>query len=169
LKIAAFDPATAFGWAFLDTATGVFQSGVWDLTVKRDEGAGMKLLKLETNVVTLHRTVSGFDLVVFEAARHANPKMFGAVLHQAKLQAILERFCARHEIAYRGYSPTEIKKFAVGIGNARKDGMLKAVRGRWKADCESFDEADAIATLYLAVAEYGDVKTVVPAASGRMA
>lgn len=151
MRILALDPATECGWAYLQIG-GTVASGTWDLSTRRDESGGMKLLRFESKL----REVVGYgiDLIVFEAARHGAPKMAGALVHQAELQAIIKRLGEEVKISYRGYSPAEIKKFATGKGNAGKPDVCAAVRARFGYAGNNYNEADALALLHLAKAEY---------------
>lgn len=158
MRILALDLSTKTGFAYNGEAGRI--SGVWDLSTRRDESTGMKLLRLESKLVEFAKV--GVDLIVFEAARHSAPKMQGSLVHQAKLQAIVERFCERRKIHGRGYSPTEIKTFATGKGNAGKPAMVEAARRRFGYDGDSHDEADAIALLELARSVYDCEEPSVP-------
>jgi crossover junction endodeoxyribonuclease RuvC len=124
-KLLALDPATHCGFAHSDGA-----SGVWDLSIRRDESAGMRLVRLRGKLNELHQSL-GIDLLAFEAARHAAPKMQGALVIQAQLQSVIVLFCEDRGIEYRGFSPSEIKKAATGKGNANKEQMLQAARFKW--------------------------------------
>jgi Holliday junction resolvasome RuvABC endonuclease subunit len=145
----ALDPATMMGWAITPEL-----SGVWDLSIKRDESAGMKLLRLKGKLreVAANSTIK---LIVYEAARNAMPKMQGALVHQAKLQAIIESFAEENGIDYKGYSPSEIKKFATGKGNANKEAMIIAAKKMYPG-VEILDDnhADALLLLGLARKEF---------------
>ena len=153
MRILALDPATHCGFAYSSNPT---LSGTWDLSTRRDESAGMKLVRLRSKLEEMRKL--GIDLIVFEAARNAMPKMQGALVHQAKLQAVIELFAQDHEINYRGYSPAELKKFATGKGNANKAAMIAAVSKRWGPTSDD-NEADAIALMHLALTEYASVTT----------
>ena len=133
----ALDTGTHCGWAHSGGA-----SGTWDLSIRRDESAGMRLVRFEGKLNEVRRDV-GVDLVVYEAARHAGPKMQGALVIQAMIQGVLVAWCERNGIEYRGYSPSEIKKHATGKGNAGKGLMLEAAVQRWP-HVRDDNEADAI-------------------------
>lgn len=150
MKILAIDPATKCGWAVNEPQA----SGTWNLSVRRDESDGMRLIRLESKLAAIDEA-GGIDLVVFEAARHGAPKMQGALVVQAQFQGVLKAWCLRRQIPYRAYSPTEIKKHATGRGNANKDAVLLAARDRWPG-CKDDNEADALWLLDLASEEYGD-------------
>lgn len=123
----ALDPATKCGWAVSPD-----MSGTWDLSLRRDESGGMKLLRLEAKLNEVAASVTTpLKLVVYEAARNALPKMQGALVHQAKLQAVIERWCTVKGIEYKGYSPAEIKKHGTGKGNANKEAMIAAAKARF--------------------------------------
>lgn len=147
LRILALDPATQCGWAHSAGASGTF-----DLSVRRDESAGMRLLRLRGKLEEIRATV-GLDLVVYEAARHAAPKMQGALVVQATIQGALLLWCETHGLEYRGYSPSEIKKHATGKGNAGKELVLAAARQRWP-EVRDDNEADALWLLDLARRDY---------------
>lgn len=147
--ILAIDPATKCGWAHSCGA-----SGVWDLSVRRDESGGMRLIRLRAKLSELYDT-SPFDVLVYEAARNAAPKMQGALVVQAMIQGAIITWCEDNGVEYRGYSPTEIKKHATGKGKANKGLMLESARknfGRVSDD----NEADALWLLDLAQMELED-------------
>lgn len=127
-------------------------SGTWDLSVRRDESGGMRLVRLAGKLNEMHKL--GIDLVVFEAARHCAPGMQGALVCQAEMQGLIKHWCEEKGINYRGYSPTEIKKHATGKGNAKKDAMIAAARAKWQ-NVKDDNEADARFLLDLAEKEYG--------------
>jgi len=112
----------------------------------------MKLVRLRGKLNEF-LTAGQIGLVVFEAARHCAPKMQGALVVQAELQAVIKLWCQDNAIEYRGYSPSEIKKHATGKGNANKQMMVDAARLRWPA-VEDDNEADARWLLDLAMGEY---------------
>lgn len=146
MNILALDPATNMGWAH---SGGV--SGTWDLSVRRDESGGMRLLRLKGKLT--EALAAGVDLVVYEAARNAAPKMQGALVVQAGIQGVLLLWCEENGIEYRGYSPTEIKKHATGKGNANKAAVMAAARARgW--EFKDDNEADALWLLDLARRDY---------------
>lgn len=142
MRLLAIDPATKCGFAHSCGA-----SGVWDISVRRDESSGMKLIRLRGKLREMGVSV-GVDVLAFEAARHAAPKMQGALVAQAELQAVIKEYCHDEGIEYRGYSPSEVKKFATGKGNAKKTDMLAAARARWPNVTDD-NEADALFILEL--------------------
>jgi Holliday junction resolvasome RuvABC endonuclease subunit len=146
LSILAIDPAKNCGWAH---SSGVH--GVWNLSIRRDESGGMRLLRLRAKLNEI-KEIAGVDLCVFEAARHAAPKMQGALVVQTEIQATIKIWCEDNLIAYRGYSPSEIKKHATGKGNANKQMMIDAAEVKFRKVFQDYqhDEVDALWLLDLA-------------------
>lgn len=145
MQILALDPATKTGWAH-----SCGESGTWDLSIRRDESGGMRLLRLRAKLGEVHR-LQPFDLLVFEAARHATPKMQGALVIQAEIQGVVKTWCEDSGVEYRGYSPSEIKRHATGKGGASKDAMLVAAIAKWGRPFIDDNEADACWLLNLAM------------------
>jgi hypothetical protein len=130
----------------------------------------MKLIRLRSKLNEIARMQDGqsggnLDLVVFEAARNAAPKMQGALVHQARLQGVIEVWCHDNNIQYRGYSPSEIKKFATGKGNAGKADVIRAAREKLGYAGNDDNEADALWLLRLAQDEYDHGGSVVAASN----
>lgn len=125
MKILALDPATHCGFAH---SCGI--SGTWDLSIRRDESSGMRLIRLRAKMQEILNG-AGIDLVVYEAARNAGPKMQGALVVQAMLQGVIVLWCEENHLQYKGLSPSEIKKHATGKGNANKDLMVSSAKAKW--------------------------------------
>jgi len=149
MPILALDPATKMGWALSPMI-----SGVWDLSLRRDESIGMKFMRLRAKLNELPENYQ-IKLVVYEAARHAGPKMQGALVHQAQLQAIIIDWALGAGIESKGYSSKEIKKWATGNGNASKEAMIAFARKRWpEVTILDDNQADALALWQMATSEY---------------
>lgn len=144
MKILALDVATKTGWCHAE------ESGTWDLSPKRDESKGMRLVKFKAKVYDVING-EGIDLVVFErtAGAHKN-----ALIVQAELHGVLKELCETLEVDYRAYSAGEIKKFATGKGNATKQQMIQACIDNYNYTPITDDEADAIHLYKLAKKDY---------------
>lgn len=152
--ILALDPATKFGWAYGSTDCPRPLSGTWDLSVRRDESGGMRIVRLQTKLREV--LVLQPDLVVFEGARHAGPGMQGALVVQSELQGVIKLVLELGRHTYRAYSPSEIKKHATGKGNSAKAAMLEAARRAFPDIAIADDnQADALLLWRLAASEYG--------------
>lgn len=121
MKILALDVATKTGWACADG------SGVFDFSIKRDESAGMRLVRFKAKLSELKEALSP-DIVVFERTSgfHKN-----AIIVQSELHGVLKLFCETENLNYRAYSASEIKKHATGKGNANKQKMIDAAVSKW--------------------------------------
>jgi len=150
-SILALDPATACGWALSPDL-----SGTWDLSVRRDESSGMRLIRLRSKLAEALKA-EPFQLLVYEAARHAAPKMQGALVIQATLQGVIQIWAHDNNVEIRGYSPTELKKYATGKGNAGKPAMLEAANKRWPGRKWVDDnQIDALFLWQMAMDEYAN-------------
>jgi Holliday junction resolvasome RuvABC endonuclease subunit len=149
MKVLALDLATKTGWAHSCGA-----SGVYDLSIRRDESSGMRLIRLNSKLNHIRDEI-GIDLLIFEAARHNGPGMQGALVVHAELQGTVKLWCELNKVAFRGYSPSEIKKHATGKGNANKEKMVVAAEAKWpNVEIIDDNQADAMWLLDLALQEY---------------
>jgi Holliday junction resolvasome RuvABC endonuclease subunit len=149
MPILALDPATEMGWAL-----SPLLSGVWDLSLRRDESMGMKFLRCRSKLNELleHYRI---QLVVYEAARNAAPKMQGSLVHQAQLQAIIIDWATMARIESKGYSPGAIKRWATGSGHASKEVMVAEARRRWpEITIVDDNQADALLLWQMAAEEF---------------
>lgn len=161
MKILALDPATHCGFAH---SCGV--SGTWDLSIKRDESRGMRLIRLNGKLNEMLSSV-GVELLVYEAARNAGPKMQGALVVQAELQGVITLWCEQHRVEYKGFSPSEIKKHATGKGNANKELMISTAKRKWPfTSFEDDNQADAMHLLDMVQIAYREVEQQTPFALG---
>ena len=133
MNILALDIATTTGWK---TETS---SGVWKLKQKKDDSTGMKLVRLKSYLKELI-TLEKIDIVVYE--RPAG--MFkSAIITESELIGVVLLLCEELSLQCTAYSATEIKKFATGKGNAKKQDMIDAAVALGY-NPEDDNEADAI-------------------------
>lgn len=145
LKILAIDQASSCGWCCGDDLYGC-----WNLTTRRDESIGSKLLRFKAKLKEIIN-LEQIGLIVYErvAGQHAT-----AIIHASKMVAIIETLCEEIGIQYTAYSATEIKRFATGKGNANKDAMVKAAQEKYGYDGTDDNIADAIHIYQLAKQNY---------------
>lgn len=136
----ALDPATKCGWA-TDTA-----SGVWDLRPKRDESAGMRVIRFKSKIEEVCEA-EHVTMVIFERPGGRNK---GAIITQSELQGVVKLYCEERGIEYRAYSSTEIKRHATGKGNAKKEKVVEAAQDKLGYTGNDDNEADALWLLHLA-------------------
>lgn len=154
MNILALDMATKTGWAH-----SCGQSGVWDLSIRKDESGGMMLVRFQAKIQELIRLV-GVDVIVFEAVsvfQRGNANALAAKL-ATKLQAVVEQLCVPDDAPEcRSYNLTEIKKHALGKGSGKgvnKDAMVAAATAKWPGVTIIDDNhADALWLLDLAKTE----------------
>jgi Holliday junction resolvasome RuvABC endonuclease subunit len=134
MKILALDIATHCGWC-TETA-----HGVWDLSIKRDESSGMRLIRFKHKLKEIFK-LEEITLVAFErtSGQHKN-----ALIVQAELHGVLKSLCEESNIDYRAFSASEIKKFATGKGNAKKADMIEAAQVKLGMIGDDDNEADAM-------------------------
>jgi len=146
-RIFAIDPATHCGWAISRTVYGC-----WDLTPKRDESAGMRLIRLRSKLQEIIKSEK-INLVVFE---RPGGRFKGAIIVQSELQGQIKVVCEDLSIDYRAYSSMEMKKYATGKGNAGKPAMIAAAKTKlgYPKDQNNDNECDALWLLELAKSEY---------------
>jgi Holliday junction resolvasome RuvABC endonuclease subunit len=149
LKILALDVATHCGWAI---STNIY--GVWDLTPKRDESAGMRLIRLRSKMNEVIKS-EHINLIVFERPGGMHK---GAIIVQSELQGQVKVVCEDLGIEYRGYSSQEIKKFATGKGNSGKPAMIQAAKDKLGYTGLNDNEADALWLLKLSENDYKNGK-----------
>ena len=144
MNILALDVATHCGWA---TKTA---SGVWDLSIKRDESSGMRLIRFKAKLAEVVK-LEKIDLVVFErtAGMHKS-----SIIVQAELHGVLKIFCEENKLDYRAFSAKEIKTFATGKGNSGKPAMIQAAKDKYNYPGEDDNEADALHIYHLAKSYY---------------
>lgn len=164
ISILSLDPATTTGFAYYDGKKdkngNVFKhikSGVWYCGKSLlDESYDMRIIRLEHQLNEIKKN-NKLDLVVFEAARNATKNSQRALVTQAELQGVIKRWCMLHKIPYQGFSPSAIKKFATGNGNAKKELVVKAAKEKFKVKkIETNDQADALCLIHLAIDLYKD-------------
>ena len=134
MKILALDVATKCGWC-TETA-----HGMWDLSIKKDESSGMRLIRFKSKLVEVVK-LEEITLITFErtAGHHKN-----ALIVQAELHGVLKIFCEERKIDYRAFSAKEIKSHATGNGNASKLLMIKSAQEKLGLKTEDDNEADAM-------------------------
>lgn len=145
--ILALDLGTECGWHHTANV-----GGTWNLSIKKDESDGVRLIKFAAKIRTIHKKY-GIDLVAYEAIRFAGKNSHRANNVLSEYVGALKLLSFECNFNYKGYSSTEIKKFATGKGNASKKDMLDAARERWPFVVDH-NHADALWTLKLACNEF---------------
>ena len=132
-NILALDIATKTGWK---TRTA---SGVWDLKVNRGESESMRVIRFRAKVKELIE-LENIDLVAYERAAGMYKS---SIIVESEMIGVLKLLCNELNVALACYSATEIKKFATGKGNAKKEAMIEAAK-ELGYNPKDDNEADAI-------------------------
>ena len=150
--ILALDLGTTTGWSVRHQEQ--ILSGFVSFKPGRYEGGGMRYLRFKNWLTEMLSSVGEIQAVYFEEVRRHQgvdaAHVYGGLL------ATLTSWCEHHNIPYQGVPVATIKKHATGKGNAKKDEMIAAAKGRGHESVEDDNEADAIAILYWAVEEHGE-------------
>ncbi len=150
-KVLALDLATTTGWA--DIAHGIINSDSKSFARK----PATKTRPASTPGEPFHL----FDVWLNELIRTSKPDtivyeevyrwMSSSAAHTfCGFRAVLLKTCHYKGITVKGYSPTEIKKFFTGKGNAKKQHMIAEAKKRWpNLKIIDDNQIDAIALLHL--------------------
>jgi Holliday junction resolvasome RuvABC endonuclease subunit len=150
--ILALDCATKTGWALIKGGS-VYESGVQDFSKKRGESNGIMFIRFRRWLTDMLKENKP-DMLVYEQTGHSF-KNASAMEIAFNLSGRAQEVADEHFIQYTTYTPSALKKFATGKGNADKAAMIEAVYDRIGKRVESDDEADAILLGLMAWEEYG--------------
>ena len=139
MRILALDPGSSCGFA-CGPEDGIDVSGVWLLAPARGESPGVRYLKLRAHLAAIRERFPDLALVVYEMAHHRGG---AATEYAAGIATHVQSWCAEHGIEHAPAHSARVKKFATGRGNAEKQDMRRAARGRFVLRTDSDDEIDA--------------------------
>lgn len=146
MNILAIDPGTKCGYAAHLNGSRI--SGVWDLSVHRYEGNGMRFVRLKKYLAEMETV----DLIIFEEVRrHAG--VLASHIYGGIVAHVME-YAEAHQINYVSCPVGTLKKFATGKGNADKNRMIEACRNKLGIEPKDDNEADALWLLQWGITEY---------------
>lgn len=148
MKILSIDPGTYCGWALYDNN---IISGVWDISIKRDESRGMRLIRLRNKL----NEIGKVDLLTFEVSKNHMSSLGAEVA--GEIRGLITTWCIDNKIEYKGINVIEIKKHATNKGNANKELMISSAKIKFKKENLTDDEADALWILDYSLKNYGDL------------
>lgn len=139
MVVLALDIATTTGWK---TPTA---SGTWNLKPNRGESESMRVVRFKSKVREMI-AMEGITLISYErpAGMHKS-----SIMVASEMVGVLKDLTVELGIDLACYSASEIKKFATGKGNAKKDAMIEAAKEKYGYTGDSDDEADAIHLYHL--------------------
>ena len=151
--ILALDLGTTTGWA-IRGFDGLITSGTASFRPGRFDGGGMRYLRFTNWLSEIDRLSGPINAIWFEEVRrHAGTD---AAHVYGGLMATLTAWAELRGVPYQGVPVGTIKRHATGKGNAPKEAMIAAARGRGFSPVDD-NEADAIALLLWALETNGGV------------
>lgn len=147
-----FDLGTKTAWAM--NQDGRVTCGLWVLTPRRFDSAGMRFFRFRRHVSELLDSAGDVTLVAMEEVR-AHSSVDAAHIYGGLLAILMDVLEARG-IQYTSLSVGTIKKHATGKGNAPKEAMIDSAQKRWPEHAEAAEDdntADALWILDLLVKE----------------
>lgn len=144
MKVLSLDIGTNTGWK---TTTS---SGVWNLKPNRGESEGMRVVRFKSKVRELIN-LEGITLVSYErpAGMHKS-----SIMVASEMVGVLKDLCIELGVELACYSASEIKKFATGRGNAKKEEMIEEAK-KLGYNPSDDNEADAIHLYMLTISDIG--------------
>ena len=146
-RILALDLGTTTGWALSEYVFGKrrITYGKENFTPGRFEGGGMRFLKFQNWLDSVHKLCGGVQAIYFEEVRrHASTDAAHAY---GGYMGKLTEWCELMRVPYQGVPVGTIKKHATGKGNASKLEMIESAEKRGHSPSDD-NEADALAILY---------------------
>lgn len=137
MRVMGVDTSTKTGYVILDDKGDVVNVGV--LHHPPQENRFCRYAHYTREISELVEAY-GVDLVIIEG--YSFGSKFGHRL-QYELGTCIRMKLYVDKVKFVEVSPTSLKKFVTGKGNAKKDLMLLAVYKRWDFDTEDDNEADA--------------------------
>ncbi|HFI4796507.1 TPA: crossover junction endodeoxyribonuclease RuvC [Elizabethkingia anophelis] len=142
MKILALDIATTSGYS---SSTG--ESGTFNCSFKKGESGSIRLLRFRNKVNELLDLIKP-EVVAYERSAGRNTH---SIKTQSEMIGVLTLILEDRNIQYASYSPSEVKKFFTGKGNASKELMVETAKKKYP-EIEILDDnhADSLAILELA-------------------
>lgn len=130
LKIVGIDPSL--------TGTGIAILPSHDIyTIKSKQRGAKRLIEIRD---AIQKIITDASLVVIENYAYCRANQ----AHQiGELGGIIRVLLAESGVNWITVAPAQLKKFATGKGNAKKEHILQQVYKRWGVECRTSDEADA--------------------------
>lgn len=144
MNILALDLGTQTGYAAC--LNGIVRSGVWNHQPSKFDSAGQRYVMFEKNLMSF---LPRPEIIFYEEVR--NHRAIDAAHVYGGLMAILQNFCIKVGIEYRGVPVGTIKKYATGKGNALKPEMITTAIKLYPAiNVLDDNHADALCLLHYA-------------------
>ena len=127
------------------TIYGELDNAVSTRAVNSNKKGTNRLIEIREEVF---KSVFGADLVVIEDYSYAS----GNQAHQiGELGGVLRVMFSENELRVLKVSPSQLKKFITGKGNAKKEEIAVSIFKRWGRDFKTNDEADAFVLVQIGI------------------
>jgi len=117
--ILGLDVATKTGWCLIRNGK-IYESGVQDFSKRRGESSGAMFLRFR-NWINSILSVNSITFVVYERAHYRGGAATDICVN---LTGRVQESCADKRIEFATVTPSELKKWACGKGNADKGQMM---------------------------------------------
>lgn len=152
-NVLSLDLGDKTGWCIGD------HSGVFNLKPKQGQSYGWRFVMLESYV---NKLIEDFDIGIVTYEK-AGGRHYSGVTAIARFEGVVMNLCEKHQIDYRPYRATEIKKFAKAYlqsktgevikGQLNKAKMIYSAQQSFNLDIIDDNHADAIWLYYLTISE----------------
>lgn len=149
LRILGIDPAAKCGFAHTSG-----KHGVWLLTEKPKEHPGMRLERFRRRLFIAQREL-GIDVIGIEEASFGSHNPGIKAMH-SELVGIAKLCASEWSIPIHTFTPSHLKKWLTGNGNAKKPQMIAAVNLQYGLMVTDDNIADAIAVMERTKFEVGN-------------
>lgn len=163
MKIVGIDPSlTGTGIAVIDgdirtyyatnTGTTVVNGDIKTYTIRSKQRGAKRLIEIRD---TIQKEIADADLVVIENYAYCRANQ----AHQiGELGGIIRVLLTESGVKWTTVAPAQLKKFATGKGNTKKEHILQQAYKRWGVECRTSDEADAFVLAKIGQALVEDVE-----------
>lgn len=140
----ALDLGAHMGWC-IRKKKDEFESGVLDMTKKKDESKYAKLNKIRKFLSDIHEeyTISKIYYERVDFGMHT----YATQAHGA-YKGVVHQFAESNDIDIEGFAVPSIKKSLTGRGNASKQGMIYYAEKYVGKEITDDNEADAIGVMH---------------------
>ena len=144
MKIVGIDPSL--------TSTGVAVLPNKTYTIKSKQRGVARLVEIRD---AIKEEIADADIVILENYAYCRANQ----AHQiGELGGVLRVLLTEFGVKWKTVAPGQLKKFATGKGNAKKEHILQQVYKRWGVECKTSDEADAFTLAKIGQALIQDVE-----------
>lgn len=144
MKIVGLDPSLT------GTGVAILPSRIY--TIKSKQRGVKRLIELRE---AIRQEITNADLVVIENYAYCRANQ----AHQiGELGGIIRVLLTESGVKWITVAPAQLKKFATGKGNTKKEHILQQVYKRWGVECKTSDEADAFVLAKIGQALVEDVE-----------